>query len=482
VINSIYLAWMTYAMAQKNPQSYMFCRLVEEGLISSAHNLAAQRALESTENELTASSWSRCAADMSFLLGRDHEAYAHFQRSLLGVTGSDLAFNVLHFTAQKAISKGDVVTAVRCYSGMTSDQFDTSKKCEGLAGMSLLLFSLGDPETALILAKRLIEISDPHSDWSWLGCVIQKDIRVKQEWYKQAVFRDHVYWHQNDGGFHFADKDKSRNDFFHSGNNEPTLSLMRRKQLDLQVQKVDYFSFDDLYRNYEWSIRDLSKCHLTDKRIEQAMVVIGRNKLEFLPKILASYDPENIKSSECYSDIQQLELSYLFYKLFNSQGNDVTASKHRKNYLLLSANRARLRANVEHWCQAYKVEISSFTGDDVSSRLPARYRRAYNYMQKNLHQKELSVQDIADVINVSSRALQQAFKKYLGESPSAVLRRRRVEHIHSELVNVFDKPSIMDVAKKFGINNRTTLASDYCKFYEKPPSRTLMWGDVDSPG
>jgi transcriptional regulator GlxA family with amidase domain len=93
----------------------------------------------------------------------------------------------------------------------------------------------------------------------------------------------------------------------------------------------------------------------------------------------------------------------------------------------------------------------------------------------------LSVQDIADFIDVSARALQQAFRKYLGESPTEVLRRRRIEQVHGALLNVSNDTLIMDVAKKFGIKNRSTLTSEYRKLYAELPSKTLRWGAVSSP-
>jgi transcriptional regulator GlxA family with amidase domain len=101
-------------------------------------------------------------------------------------------------------------------------------------------------------------------------------------------------------------------------------------------------------------------------------------------------------------------------------------------------------------------------------------------MQAHLGQNDLSVQDIADTIHVSARALQQAFKKYLGESPTEVLRRRRIEHVHGALLNHSNDGLIMDVAKKFGIKNRTTLTSEYRKLYSQLPSSTLRWGTVES--
>lgn len=482
MINSIYLAWITCARVQKIPQASMFRRLVGEGKISKALIHASQQALQLGADKSMASLWSRCAADMAFLVGRIDEAHAHCHRSLLsGESRLDMAFNALHIAAMRAIAKGDAVHAIRIYADMTHEQFDLAQKCEGLAGMALLYLSFADIEKTSILSNQLVMSASAHSDWAWLGSVIQSEIRLKRAWQINPIFRDHVFWHQDVSGVRVGDCIDSEVALRQSDDAELALYLLRRRQLNLQVLGSAQLSIENLYSQYEWSARELSRFHLMNSLIEQSMVVIGHNKLQLLPQLLALFNSEVIMSHMSYSDSQRLELSYCFYKLFSSQGDDVKAAKHYRNYLLLSANRTRLRVEVENCCDAYKSQSTKILSDDVSARLPARYRRAYQYMQAHLDQNDLSVQDIANTINVSARALQHAFKKYLGESPTEVLRRRRIERVHCALLSGSNHTLIMDVAKKFGINNRTTLTSEYRKLYAELPSRTLKWGAVQSP-
>lgn len=481
MINSIYLAWMTCAGVQQIPQAAMLGRLVSEGRISKAFSYASQHAFHSVADKSTDSIWSRCAADMAFLSGHTDEANSYCQRSLLtGSAGPEMAFNVIHIAAMRAVAKGDVVQAIRNYADMTHGQFDASKKCEGLAGMALSYLSLADMEMASTLAEQLIKSSSGNSDWAWLGCVIQNEIRVKKEWLLRSVLRDHVYWHHALFGFQTSDVTNSAVEVYQHDTIEPMLSVLRRRQLSLQERTSGPLSVENFYRTYEWGARDLSKYHAANSRIEQAMVAIGHNNFHLVPQLLALFDSETIMQRVLYSDNQRLELSYCFYKLCSNQGDAPKAAEHYRNYLILSANRTRLRADVAHCCDSYQSQSAKMISDDVSARLPARYRRAYQYMQAHLGHNELSVQEIADTIHVSARALQQAFKKYLGESPTEVLRRRRIEHVHGALLNYSNDGLIMDVAKKFGIKNRTTLTSEYRKLYSKLPSSTLRWGSVES--
>ncbi|RZJ01589.1 MAG: AraC family transcriptional regulator, partial [Rubrivivax sp.] len=111
--------------------------------------------------------------------------------------------------------------------------------------------------------------------------------------------------------------------------------------------------------------------------------------------------------------------------------------------------------------------------DDISARLPARYRRAYQFMLTHLHRNDLSIAEVANAIGVTERALQLAFKEYVDVSPREVLRRLRMQKIREELESGNGEVQLMDVAMKFGVHNRTSLVSGYRKYFEETPSATL---------
>ncbi|MBP7565034.1 MAG: helix-turn-helix transcriptional regulator [Burkholderiaceae bacterium] len=111
--------------------------------------------------------------------------------------------------------------------------------------------------------------------------------------------------------------------------------------------------------------------------------------------------------------------------------------------------------------------------DDISARLPARYRRAYQYMLAHLHRADLSIAEVAGAVGVTERALQLAFKEHVDVAPREVLRRLRMQKIRDELVQGEGDVQLMDVAMKFGVQNRTSLVSGYRKYFEETPSTTL---------
>ncbi|MDR6450167.1 AraC-like DNA-binding protein [Paraburkholderia terricola] len=113
--------------------------------------------------------------------------------------------------------------------------------------------------------------------------------------------------------------------------------------------------------------------------------------------------------------------------------------------------------------------------DDAGAKLPAKYRRAYRYLQENLDRRDLSVHEVAAEVDVSERALQSAFKSSLGLWPTELIRRLRMERIRAELLNdaFTSDRTVLDAANKWGVQNRSTLVNGYRKQFHEVPSETL---------
>ena len=100
--------------------------------------------------------------------------------------------------------------------------------------------------------------------------------------------------------------------------------------------------------------------------------------------------------------------------------------------------------------------------DTTGLRLPPRYRAAYRYIIEHLHDNELSVREVAGRLGVTERALQLAFRNHLGVTPAELIRSERMKRIRSELDEVSDtggRARVLDVANRWGISNRSTLAN-----------------------
>jgi AraC-like DNA-binding protein len=167
-----------------------------------------------------------------------------------------------------------------------------------------------------------------------------------------------------------------------------------------------------------------------------------------------------------------VELEYCLSKLHAHHGRHSDALRYYKLYSCgtlesLRSDSANVRAPR---CLASVAPRRA--SDSIESRLPARYRRAYRYLIDHLDRPELSVRQVAAQIGVTERALQLAFHKHLGMTPAEVIRQRRMEHIHADLTAAGAEDGVLEVAARWGVTNRSTLAHRYRQMYAQTPTDT----------
>ncbi|TNM70467.1 helix-turn-helix transcriptional regulator [Streptomyces sp. NP160] len=105
---------------------------------------------------------------------------------------------------------------------------------------------------------------------------------------------------------------------------------------------------------------------------------------------------------------------------------------------------------------------------------PAVVRRAVAHLEAHADQP-LTVSDIARAAGVGPRALQLAFARHLGTTPTALLRRVRLERAHRELqtAQATAGDTVAAVARRWGWASASRFSAAYQRSYGVPPSRTL---------
>jgi AraC-like DNA-binding protein len=86
----------------------------------------------------------------------------------------------------------------------------------------------------------------------------------------------------------------------------------------------------------------------------------------------------------------------------------------------------------------------------------------------------IAIADIAAAAFVSARAVQLAFRRHLGTTPTAYLRRVRLEHAHRQLQAA--DPALLTVtavARRWGFPSASRFTASYRAAYGILPSRTL---------
>jgi AraC-like DNA-binding protein len=113
------------------------------------------------------------------------------------------------------------------------------------------------------------------------------------------------------------------------------------------------------------------------------------------------------------------------------------------------------------------------TIEDRHDAHPAALRRAVGYIDANAD-RDICAADIAAAAHVTIRTLQLAFHRHLGTTPTAYLRRVRLEHAHRELLAA--DPAVTTVgavAARWGFANHSRFTAHYRAAFGVAPSATL---------
>jgi AraC-like DNA-binding protein len=105
---------------------------------------------------------------------------------------------------------------------------------------------------------------------------------------------------------------------------------------------------------------------------------------------------------------------------------------------------------------------------------PETLRRAIAFIEEN-PARDISVDDVARAANVTTRAVQLAFRRHLDTTPTAYLRQVRLAEAHRRLrdASAGDGTTVSRVAAEWGFAKASRFAAHYRAAYGRPPSETL---------
>lgn len=113
------------------------------------------------------------------------------------------------------------------------------------------------------------------------------------------------------------------------------------------------------------------------------------------------------------------------------------------------------------------------TIEDRRDAHTATLRRAISFIDDNAH-RDISVADIAAAAHITIRALQLAFRRHLDCTPTAYLRRVRLEYARQDLITGDpDDITVTQVAARWGFWNPGRFAAHYRAAYGCSPATTL---------
>ncbi|WP_249160325.1 helix-turn-helix domain-containing protein [Actinospica acidithermotolerans] len=117
------------------------------------------------------------------------------------------------------------------------------------------------------------------------------------------------------------------------------------------------------------------------------------------------------------------------------------------------------------------------TAADRRDAHPAAVRRAIRFIDDNAH-LDIAVADIAAAAFVSIRALQLAFRRHLDLTPTAYLRRVRLEQAHRALTAADPATTkVAEIAARWGFVSHSRFSAHYRDVYGVTPTATLRSAD-----
>ncbi|GGS10334.1 AraC family transcriptional regulator [Streptomyces humidus] len=104
---------------------------------------------------------------------------------------------------------------------------------------------------------------------------------------------------------------------------------------------------------------------------------------------------------------------------------------------------------------------------------PPTVRRAMDLIEGHAAEP-LTVEDVAEAVGVSVRALQEGFRRHLGTTPVAYLREVRLDRVRSELISALPgTTTVTDAAYRWGFFHPGRFAIAYRERFGEHPSQTL---------
>jgi len=113
------------------------------------------------------------------------------------------------------------------------------------------------------------------------------------------------------------------------------------------------------------------------------------------------------------------------------------------------------------------------TVEDRRDAHPQSLRRATSFIDDNAH-RDIALSDVAAAADVSVRAVQLAFRRHLGCTPTAYLRRVRLHAVNEQLAAaVPGSTTVAEVAAQWGFFNFGRFAGRYRAEFGELPHETL---------
>jgi AraC-like DNA-binding protein len=140
--------------------------------------------------------------------------------------------------------------------------------------------------------------------------------------------------------------------------------------------------------------------------------------------------------------------------------------------LIGSANRLLANLLLETFPNSAARDAETDRRDRRDARGPGSLRRAIAFIERNA-EGDIGIADIARAALVSPRAVEFAFRRHLGTTPTAYLRQVRLDHAHRELLGADGELTVTEVSYRWGFSSPSRFSEYYRRAFGRTPRETL---------
>jgi AraC-like DNA-binding protein len=126
---------------------------------------------------------------------------------------------------------------------------------------------------------------------------------------------------------------------------------------------------------------------------------------------------------------------------------------------------------LHHHPHNYREELARA----VPTPVPGVVRRAERFMADNAD-APITVSDVADHLGISLRSLQAGFRQWRETTPTAFLRRARLQRVREELLRSGNEANVTTVALRHGFSHLGRFSAQYRSAFGEDPRVTLRRG------
>ncbi|SAL32813.1 AraC family transcriptional regulator [Caballeronia udeis] len=423
-------------------------------------------------------------ADLELVMGMDSDAEESYRqaRKISQASKSEIRVLSARNTGWQALYRRRFGTAMACFLRVAKEPgVDLPRRIEALFGTMSVLFELGHlNQVGCMLDEielevdKLRELEDTRSAWCETVQTMRADLTLQCSLRHAPQLSDHVYWHSGQlcdpGPLHAKPGLVAERLLLEHDIRLPVLcGRLEYKESLGRLVRGQGDAITPLLAHLDWADANSLTIYQRTVRFEIALASLIADLPQVAQMVLGSIANE----SHIGFDHRHLEALYCLAKINQAQGRVHHSRQLYIKYAMVAIHCAREGA--AELARGSHQRRGVAVADDVTARLPAKYRRAYQYLLNNLERSDLSIHEIAAEIGVTVRALQNTFKAHLGATPSEIIRQQRMKRIQQELED--DRggagQKVHDAGNRWGVPNRSTLLNAYKRQFNEAPSDTL---------